>query len=54
MAGLASRCQMMTRMERATATRALSLPRRLTMRPPVAFAEEGVGLGGRETVRFPT
>ena len=31
-AGLESRCQMMTRMERATATRALSLPRRLTSR----------------------
>jgi hypothetical protein len=30
--GLASRCQMMTRMERATATWALALPRRRTMR----------------------
>ena len=30
--GSASRCQMMTRMERATATRALSLPRRRTIR----------------------
>src|ERR1700682_4779207 len=30
--GSASRCQTMTRMERATGTRALSLPRRLTMR----------------------
>jgi hypothetical protein len=37
---------MMTRMERATATRALSLPRRLT-NAPVAFSEEGVGFGGR-------
>jgi len=33
-------------MERAMATRALRLPRRLTMRP-VALPEEGVGLGGR-------
>ena len=33
---------MMTRIERATTTRALSLPRRLTI-TAVAFAEEGVG-----------
>ena len=37
---------MMTRMLRATATRALSLPRALGQ-PPVALAEEGIGLGGR-------
>ena len=36
---------MMTSMERATATRALSLPRRLTRRR--SLAEEGVGFGGR-------
>ena len=41
---VSQRCQMMTSMERATATRAC-LPWRL--QTPITLAEEGVGFGGR-------